>query len=218
MISDTAVLEVDAAGSEVARAVFRGEGGEVLGRVVRSATHARSFWEGLGVDPVEFSCAAEDGEFLWRLYSARRGLHPGLELSMAETDEEAAAWAEADDPLWTVGRLGREHLPEPQVEAEGGGDARVLFFRLTQRDRARFRLQVEGGDGELWGTLEPVPGGAEHRLRRWDGRELAAVALLELDHSGAEVEVTPLVGEGVDLLELSAVEAIGLALVVLLAE
>lgn len=44
------------------------------------------------------------------------------------------------------------------------------------------------------------------------------MALVELDHSGAEVEVTPLVGEGADLLELSAVEAIGLALVVLLAE
>ncbi|MEO1271385.1 MAG: hypothetical protein AAFX99_25100 [Myxococcota bacterium] len=212
------MLEVDTTSGQVSKAVYRDETGEALGHVVRSASHTRTFWEGLGIDPVEYACTAADGEFLWRLYSVRRGLVQGLELSMAETDEEAEAWAHAgEDPLWTVGRLGREGMAEPEVTPPQG-DPRTLLIRLTHPGE-RFRVRLDDEAGEQWGSLEPVAGGEGHQLRRWNGQALAEVHRTEHDHTGSEFvlrPLEPLQGDHADLLTLSAFEAIGLAVAVLL--
>lgn len=235
MVVGPTVLEVARARGVTVEACFVDEEAHAeVAEVVATQTHRRTLWSGLGVDAVELSCFAmydpdDPNPFRWRVFSARRGLYRGFVLALASSDDQAAAWAEAaQDPLWTVGTLGRDHLPEPdRMTATAAGDTRTLFAR---RDRAgaRFRLVFEADDGSLWGTLEALPGKPTHALRRWDGRTLGQLELDASDPDTARIALDPapaLAGPDddhpdpdawtADALELAALEAAGLLAVLL---
>ncbi len=172
--------------------------GVEIGSVGPSATHARGFLAGFQVEPFEVSAIDALGGFQWRLFSERRGFTSGLTLSLAATDEDAER--AKGDPLWTVGTLGREHLPTPRP-APDEADPRVVFFH---GDGAR--LLIDDHKGDLWATLDGATLASRHTLRRWDGRFLGHLDTHERDHTAASWALTPS-DRLDDRLEVAALEA-----------
>ncbi len=186
--------------------VLLDEDDEPMAQVRPSHSHHRGFWEGLGVEAVEWSAVDDDGEFWWRLYSARRGLRSGLVLSLVASDGEAQQ-AEVD-PLWTVGTLGREGMASPfdAEPDEDGPDRRTIFFHGDTR-----RVLIEDDAGQLWGSVERMArAGGRVALRRWDGRLLGE---LEPESKPGGVVYALMPHDDVeDWLEEAALMALGLVL------
>ena len=174
-------IEVYLDTTEVTHATLFDADDDPIAHIRPTRDHARSFWQGLGVAPIEFTCASKEGGPSWRIYTERAGLRTGVRLSLSTSDEEAETWRAQEDHLWTVGTLGREHLPAPDLQADG--DTRTLFFQLDSPS-PNLRIVIDDHHGELWGTLESHPQRQTFTLRRWNGETLAELQLQDSDNTG----------------------------------
>lgn len=146
------------------------------------------------------------GDERWTLALERQGLRTIAILSSPCFERSAST----HDPLWTLGTLGRQGDAAREAPA---ADA-ALRWRVGA-PWPRLRLLVDDARGELWGSLEATPAqyGA-FALRTWDGRALVHLAVHRLeDDQGIAFDLHHAAPR--DALERAAVEAAGLAVILL---
>lgn len=199
-------VDIYGTGDAVRRACWWGAEEAKEAEATPEEVSGRSRWQRWGGPSQAFTCRGVDGAARWSLTRERRGFGVSARLRV---EGEASALEEAADPLWTVGRLGREGLAAPPAPPPPRG---ALTWRVGA-PWPRLRLLIDDAEGELWATLEAAVGGAPGALalRRWDGRRLAWVTVEAMEEEpGLLAEVAEEAPR--DALERAAVEAAALVL------
>lgn len=196
-LAETLTIEIALHDGVPGRIVYEAELAE-LACAQASPASGGGFWSRLGVVATQWRCHSGD-QHRWTLHGERRGLRAGFTLHLRPPDTAN----QAVDPLWTVGTLGREHIPLP--EGVRHGDPAMFESAFLTVDEGRAQI---ARSGETWAELRPS--GDDHVLVCWDSRQLAGFEVLRAH--GDTHRYRAAIGEVESPLEIALVEAVLVAM------